>query len=175
MFDLMLGAAATGLGSLGDIWASIIHDFSNLDQPGALTALVQVLMIDLILAGDNAIVVGALAAGLPPEQRRRVILLGVLAALVLRILFALQNTPPPAAELPGLAIRGSVITKDRMFNDLLFILHEAGDRLRGEIIYNADRYEESTVAGIWEQFVAILRAVVLDSEQPLANLPGGPV
>ena len=89
MFELMLAAAATGLGSPGDIWASIIQDFSNLDQPGALAALVQVLMIDLVLAGDNAIVVGALAAGLPAEQRRKVILLGVLAALVLRIFFGL--------------------------------------------------------------------------------------
>ena len=44
---------------------------------------------DLVLAGDNAIVVGALAAGLPPEQRRQVILIGIAAALVLRIAFAL--------------------------------------------------------------------------------------
>ena len=107
MFDLMLGAAATGLGSLGDIWASIIHDFSNLDQPGALTALVQVLMIDLILAGDNAIVVGALAAGLPPEQRRRVILLGVLAALVLRILFALLVSQ--LLQIVGLILAGGLL------------------------------------------------------------------
>jgi YjbE family integral membrane protein len=56
---------------------------------GPLTALLQVLMIDLVLAGDNAIVVGALAAGLPAEQRKKVILIGIGAALVLRIAFAL--------------------------------------------------------------------------------------
>jgi len=107
MFELMLGAAATGLGSLGDIWASIIRDFSNLDQPGALAALVQVLMIDLVLAGDNAIVVGALAAGLPPEQRRRVILLGVVAALVLRIFFALIVSQ--LLQIVGLILAGGLL------------------------------------------------------------------
>ena len=40
---------------------------------GALTALVEILLIDIVLAGDNAIVVGALAAGLPAEQRRKVL------------------------------------------------------------------------------------------------------
>jgi YjbE family integral membrane protein len=52
-------------------------------------ALLAVIGIDLVLAGDNAVVVGMAAAGLPPEQRRRAILLGILAALVLRIIFAL--------------------------------------------------------------------------------------
>ena len=107
MFELMLAATATGLGSLGDVWASIIRDFSNLDQPGALTALVQVLLIDLVLAGDNAIVVGALAAGLPPEQRRKVILLGVLAALVLRIVFALAVSQ--LLQIVGLILAGGLL------------------------------------------------------------------
>ncbi|MBU6251640.1 MAG: TerC family protein, partial [Alphaproteobacteria bacterium] len=68
--------------SLGAVWTAIVQDFSNITEPGAFAAFVQVLLIDLVLAGDNAIVVGALAAGLPAEQRRRVILIGVLAALV---------------------------------------------------------------------------------------------
>ncbi|TIX09102.1 MAG: hypothetical protein E5V46_23810 [Mesorhizobium sp.] len=54
----------------------------------SLTALLQVIAIDLVLAGDNAIVIGLAAAGLPTEQRKRAILIGVLAATVLRILFA---------------------------------------------------------------------------------------
>ena len=49
-------------------------------------------MIDIVLAGDNAIVVGALAAGLPADQRKKVILIGISAALVLRIVFALIVT-----------------------------------------------------------------------------------
>ncbi len=91
MIDFLAAAAstATGLGGLGDIWGHIVHDFSNITSPSAMAAFVQILMIDIVLAGDNAIVVGALAAGLPAEQRRKVIMIGILAALVLRIIFAL--------------------------------------------------------------------------------------
>jgi YjbE family integral membrane protein len=58
----------------------------------ALSSLVQVLMIDLVLAGDNAVAVGLAAGGLPREQRRRVIALGLAAAVVMRIGFALITT-----------------------------------------------------------------------------------
>lgn len=89
---LAAAAAIQGPGSLGDIWQHILADFSNLGDPAALAAFGQVLMIDLVLAGDNAIVVGALAAGLPSDQRRKVIMIGIAAALVLRIIFALMVT-----------------------------------------------------------------------------------
>ena len=67
-------------------------DFGSLFTPDALTALGQVIVIDLVLAGDNAVVVGALAAGLPREQQKKVILVGIGAALALRIVFALVAT-----------------------------------------------------------------------------------
>ena len=73
-----------------DLWNHIVADFANIGSPAALAAFGQVLMIDVMLAGDNAIVVGALAAGLPPEQRRKVILIGIAAALLLRIVFAVS-------------------------------------------------------------------------------------
>ena len=92
ILDLLLAAAAAGPNSPADIWRNIVSDFSNIGSPTALAAFVQVLMIDVVLAGDNAIVVGALAAGLPAEQRRKVILIGIIAALVLRIAFALVVT-----------------------------------------------------------------------------------
>ncbi|KAB0682559.1 TerC family protein [Aureimonas leprariae] len=60
-------------------------DFLTVDS---LTALLQIVMIDLVLAGDNAIVIGLAAAGLPKEQRARAILVGIIAATVLRIVFA---------------------------------------------------------------------------------------
>jgi YjbE family integral membrane protein len=53
-----------------------------------LSALLSVVIIDVVLAGDNAIVVGMAAAGLPPEHRSRAIAVGIIAATVLRILFA---------------------------------------------------------------------------------------
>ena len=56
------------------------------------TALLQVIAIDLVLAGDNAIVIGLAAAGLPADQRRRAILVGIGAATLLRIGFALITT-----------------------------------------------------------------------------------
>ncbi len=54
----------------------------------ALSALLQVVMIDLVLAGDNAIVIGLAAAGLPKDQRAKAIMIGIGAATVLRIIFA---------------------------------------------------------------------------------------
>ena len=79
----------------------------SLISAGALTAFVEILLIDIVLAGDNAIVVGALAAGLPAAQRRKVILIGVLAALVLRIAFALVVSQ--LLQVVGLVLAGGVL------------------------------------------------------------------
>jgi YjbE family integral membrane protein len=62
-------------------------DLSMFPQ-GAIGAVLQVIMIDLVLAGDNAVVIGLAAAGLPPVQRNRAILVGIIAATVLRLAFA---------------------------------------------------------------------------------------
>ncbi len=104
---LLLAAGAAGLGSPSEIWAHIVSDFSNIGSPAALAAFLQVLMIDLVLAGDNAIVVGALAAGLPPAQRRQVILIGIAAALVLRVLFALIVSQ--LLQIVGLVLAGGLL------------------------------------------------------------------
>jgi YjbE family integral membrane protein len=74
---------------------------------GAFAAFLEILFIDIVLAGDNAVVVGALAAGLPAEQRKRVILLGVIAALVLRIVFALLVTQ--LLQIVGLVLAGGIL------------------------------------------------------------------
>jgi YjbE family integral membrane protein len=89
------------------LWHNIITDFSNIGSPAALSAFIQVLMIDVMLAGDNAIVVGAIAAGLKPEQRRKVILIGIIAALVLRIIFALAITQ--LLQIVGLTFAGGLL------------------------------------------------------------------
>jgi YjbE family integral membrane protein len=90
-----------------DIWNHIVADLSNIGQPAQLAAFLQVLMIDVMLAGDNAIIVGALAAGLPAEQRRKVILIGISAALVLRIVFALLVTQ--LLQIVGLILAGGLL------------------------------------------------------------------
>lgn len=83
-------AVAAGFDGPKPIWDAIVADFRGIGSASAWAAFLQVLMIDVVLAGDNAIVVGALAAGLPARQRQRVIMIGIVAALVLRIGFALM-------------------------------------------------------------------------------------
>lgn len=70
-------------------------------------ALMQVIGIDLVLAGDNAIVIGLAAAGLPKEQRARAILVGIAAATIMRIGFALITTQLLA--IVGLLLAGGIL------------------------------------------------------------------
>ena len=72
-----------------------------------LTALFQVIMIDLVLAGDNAIVIGLAAAGLPEGQRKKAILIGILAATILRIAFA--SVTVQLLQIIGLLLAGGVL------------------------------------------------------------------
>ncbi len=81
--------------------------FDFLFSTEALVALGQVIMIDLVLAGDNAIVIGLAAAGLPKEQRNKAILAGVIAATVLRIIFAGATTYLLAVL--GLLLMGGIL------------------------------------------------------------------
>ena len=73
----------------------------------AMTALFQVIMIDLVLAGDNAIVIGLAAAGLPKEQRGKAILIGIIAATILRIGFA--SVTVQLLQIIGLLLAGGVL------------------------------------------------------------------
>jgi YjbE family integral membrane protein len=72
-----------------------------------LTALLQVVLIDLVLAGDNAVVIGLAAAGLPEKQRSKAILIGIIAATVLRILFAVVATQ--IMQIVGLLLAGGIL------------------------------------------------------------------
>lgn len=80
--------------------------FEFLDT-GVLTVLLQVVLIDLVLAGDNAIVIGLAAAGLPEAQRGKAILIGIVAATVLRILFAGLATQ--ILQIVGLLLAGGIL------------------------------------------------------------------
>lgn len=72
-----------------------------------LGALVTVIIIDLVLAGDNAVVVGMAAAGLEPELRRRAVMVGIAAAALLRIVFAIFTTQLLA--IIGLLLAGGIL------------------------------------------------------------------
>jgi YjbE family integral membrane protein len=73
----------------------------------ALSALLQVVLIDLVLAGDNAVVIGLAAAGLPAEQRRRAIVVGIVVATALRIVFA--GVATQLLQVIGLLLAGGVL------------------------------------------------------------------
>src|SRR6187551_2229689 len=81
-------------------------DLSMLPQ-GAITAILQVIMIDLVLAGDNAVVIGLAAAGLPPPQRSKAILVGIIAATALRLAFAAIAVE--LLEIAGLLLAGGIL------------------------------------------------------------------
>jgi YjbE family integral membrane protein len=86
-----------------------------------LAVLAQVVAIDLVLAGDNAVVIGLAAAGLPPDQRNRVILVGIIAATVMRIGFALVATQ--LLQVLGLLLVGGLL--------LLWVCWKMWRELRG--------------------------------------------
>ena len=82
-------------------------------------AFLQVIAIDLLLAGDNVVVLGTLATGLPAHERRRVLAIGVGIALVARIVFALVATQ--LLQVVGLVLAGGLLllwVAWRLFRDL---------------------------------------------------------
>jgi YjbE family integral membrane protein len=159
VIDYLVVAAttATSLGGPAEIWAAIVKDFSNITEPAAFSAFVQVLMIDLVLAGDNAIVVGALAAGLPADQRKKVILIGVIAALVLRVIFALMVSW--LLGVVGLVLAGGLLllwVAWRMYRDLH--RNEANESVGSEEVIGDEnsgiRASKTFAAAAWSVAIA---------------------
>jgi YjbE family integral membrane protein len=130
-------------------------DIASFLTPAAIAAFFEILAIDVVLAGDNAIVVGALAAGLPAEQRRKVIMIGVLAALVLRIAFALVVSQ--LLQIVGLVLAGGVLllwVAWRMYRE---IRHEDESRGSDEIVgdeHSGLRASRSFSSAAWGVAVA---------------------
>ena len=129
-----------------ELWQHIVSDFANIGSPAAMSAFLQVLMIDVMLAGDNAIVVGAIAAGLPPAQRKKVILIGIIAALVLRVAFALAVTQ--LLKVVGLTFAGGLL--------LLWVAWKMWRELRAGHADHTEGFKpaRSFVAAAWAVAVA---------------------
>ena len=112
--------------------------------PEMIQAFFAVIAIDLVLAGDNAVVIGMAAAGLPAHQRGKAILIGILAATVLRIVFALI-----AAELlliVGLLFAGGILllwVAWKMWREL----RDSAAHAAQEALTAADLDGDGTVAG----------------------------
>ena len=94
---------------------------SELFSQASIATVAQVIMIDLVLAGDNAVVIGLAAAGLPREQRARAILVGIIAATVLRIVFA--GVAIELLAIVGLLLAGGIL--------LLWVCWKMWRELRG--------------------------------------------
>ena len=114
--------------------------------PEGFTALLAVIGIDLVLAGDNAIVIGLAAAGLPKEQRGKAILVGIIAATVLRIVFAGLTTQ--LLQIVGLLLAGGVLLLWVCWKMWRELQSGHGDAERSdEALTGQDLNKDGTVAG----------------------------
>ena len=139
----------------------------------ALWAFLQIIFIDLVLAGDNAVVIGLAAAGLPANLRGRAILIGIAAATVLRICFALITTQLLALG-GGLLIAGGLLLLWvcwKMYRELA-IPHEHEHEAQ-EALENADRNADGSVAGRAPKKTlrqAVISIIVADVSMSLDNV-----
>ena len=111
-----------------------------------LADLLQVIMIDLLLAGDNAIIIALAASGLPKEQRNKAIVIGIIAATVLRIGFAAVTTQ--LLQIVGLLLAGGILLLWvcwKMWRELRAGPHEHVDS--EEALADADLNRDGAVAG----------------------------
>jgi YjbE family integral membrane protein len=136
------------------------------------TALLQVIAIDLVLAGDNAIVIGLAAAGLPTDQRKKAILIGVIAATVLRIGFAAVTVQLLAVV--GLLLAGGILLLWvcwKMWRELRVSAQEANSA--AEALANVDINHDGTIAGKAPRKTlaqAALQIVIADVSMSLDNV-----
>jgi YjbE family integral membrane protein len=123
---------------------------------GVTAALLQVVLIDLVLAGDNAIVIGLAAAGLPEAQRGKAILIGIIAATLLRILFA--GLTAQILQVIGLLFAGGVLLLWvcwKMWRELRASSAESVKAAAGAIEANPEGAPRKTLAqATWQIIVA---------------------
>jgi YjbE family integral membrane protein len=118
----------------------MLHFISN-----EVMALFQVVMIDLVLAGDNAIVIGLAAAGLPLQQRTKAVLVGIVAATILRITFAAATSQ--LLQVVGLVLAGGILllwVSWKMFRELRLSAEGQEDAI--EAMSNTDINDDGTIA-----------------------------
>jgi YjbE family integral membrane protein len=138
----------------------------------AVAALIQVVIIDLVLAGDNAVVIGLAAAGLPTEQRQRAIVIGILAATVLRVLCASMATQ--LLQVIGLSLAGGILLLWVCWKMWREIKTASQDQDRGsELLVDYALGRDGTVAGRLRRKTlgqATLQIVVADVSMSLDNV-----
>ena len=85
----------------------LIRKFGDLDLLEWILDVTQIIIADIVLSGDNALIIGMAAAAVPEESRKKVIFIGLMAAAVLRILFALIASY--LISIPGLLLLGGLL------------------------------------------------------------------
>ncbi|MCB8836990.1 YjbE family putative metal transport protein [Aurantimonas sp. VKM B-3413] len=117
-----------------------------------LMALAQVVFIDLVLAGDNAVVIGLAAAGLPPEQRSKAVLIGIAAATLLRIGFAVVATE--LLEIVGLLLAGGLLLLWVTWKLWAELREGAGEGALAEGADGAGMPRKNLASAVWTIIVA---------------------
>ena len=119
---------------------------AELFTPEQITILTQIIFIDLVLAGDNAIIIGMVASKFPPDQRKKVIFWGIGGAVILRIILTLLTAY--LLQITGLRLIGGIL--------LLYIVY----KLYVDVIKGASKEEEikvdnsSFLKAIWTVLLA---------------------
>jgi YjbE family integral membrane protein len=114
-----------------------MFNFAEILTPAGLAVLGQVILIDLTMAGDNVVIMGTVTSGLPPRERRRVIMLGVGMAVVFLITFALIATQ--LLKVTGLLLAGGLL--------LLWVAYNMFRQLRPRKVVTADDPDTTGVEG----------------------------
>ena len=130
-----------------------------------LIALLQIIVIDVVLAGDNAIVVGMAASRVAPEMRAKVILWGIVGAVLLRVAFAAVTVELLA--IVGLTLAGGILLMWvcwKMYRELRHALHATS---AGAAVSHGGDVEAGKTMGVW---TAILQIIVADVSMSLDNV-----
>ena len=145
---------------------------TDLINGDVLTTLAQVIMIDLVLAGDNAVVIGLAAAGLPNKQRNRAILIGIVIATVLRIIGATVATQ--LLQVLGLLLAGGLLLLWVCWKMWRELHTTPGDHQGGDALLEENGFDprETAPAGVSRKTFgqATLRIIVADISMSLDNV-----
>jgi YjbE family integral membrane protein len=127
-------------------------------SPEQITILLQIIFIDLVLAGDNAIIIGMVASQFPPDQRKKIIFWGIGGAVILRIILTLITAY--LLQITGLRLIGGLL--------LLYIVY----KLYTDVIKNSGNEESNIKVDNSSFFKAIFTVLLADFIMSLDNVLG---
>ncbi len=127
-------------------------------SPEQITILLQIIFIDLVLAGDNAIIIGMVASQFPPDQRKKIIFWGIGGAVILRIILTLITAY--LLQITGLRLIGGLL--------LIYIVY----KLYTDVIKNSGNEESNIKVDNSSFFKAIFTVLLADFTMSLDNVLG---